>query len=746
MNKILRFSAAVCASLAIIYPVLLVAQEGSSATQSRSLLLEEVVVTARKREELLQDTPISINAMSSAELERRQITSLDDLQNSVANLTIETNTGSNAAIYIRGVGQKDGGVTFDSGVGLYIDGVYRARVQGGALGLLDIERVEVLRGPQGTLYGRNTIGGAINLISSKPDPEGGGKVKASAGNLGYKALSFTADAALSDQLTGRIALGYEGRDGYNKNITTGDYWDDNDFKGARIVLDYQASESLNLLLSADWSERKQESTGGKCMILDPSNPILKYYLPSVANACQDSFELDKSHFAADNESKNDYEEKGVSFTANWDLNDNLTLKSLTSLRRLEWQTYTDVDGTGSPVVTSNHLPSEQKQLSQEFQLSGMSLDDRMQWTAGLYYFEEQSDRPAESALPFFGRFSQRIRETDNSSWAIFSQGTYQINSQLDLTLGLRHTREQRQFTNLDQSDRFDPATIEIFKSPEEDFSATTGLINLAYHPRDNLLIYGSFSQGYKAGGYNPRPDINLPGTLQAFDEETLDAFEIGIKTSWLDERVTANVAIFHSDYEDLQLNIMSSIPDGGGVPIFENVVRNAAEANIDGVEVELTIFPSDQLRITAGYGYTDASYDDFTLLAGDPLAPTEVDASDREFVNTPESTFNLAVDYSIGSPMTGLALVNLHIDYFNSDPVWRNVENKSPQYRTGRYSLINASAHFEFSDNKTWVKLWAKNLENSRYMKSAADLDFLGTGLLFHNEPRTYGVTVGYNY
>lgn len=706
-----------------------------------ALELEEIIVTARKRAESLQDTPLSIRALGQFELEQRNITTLGDLTGAVPNLVINSGISrNNAGIFIRGIGQGDRSVTFDPGVGLYIDGVYRARMNGAMLELLDIERIEVLRGPQGTLFGRNTIGGAMNVLTTKPADEFGLRVKVGVGNYDLISGQVMIDVPLiPDRLLSRLSVGYTDRDGVTKNVLTRDRWDDKNFFGIKLDLRYLATDDLSFDLAIDRSRRRQESNGAQCTLLNPNAQMM--YVASLfgldyAGTCEASSQLGERRFSLDYPSRDDGDELGFSLTATWDVNDQLAVKSITSWRKLEWALNETFDGTHLPIYDSRNPGSEQKQWSQEFQFQGEALDGHLKWTTGLYAFREEVERPAYSDQVMLNRFAVRLRKTDNKAYAVYGQGTYDFSDAWSLTAGIRYTYEKRKFIN--QEITLPSGAITDFVKVGDTFDAVTPMLSLAWHPWEDLMLYTSWAQGYKSGGFNSRANVDEPESLEPYDEETVDTYEIGVKSSWFQRRLTLNGALFYSDYEDIQQNITAVSSDGGPV----SVVRNAGKARVQGIEIDLDALLTANWRLRGSYGYTDAKYKVFRSF--NPSTLQYDDLSSLEFPNTPKNTVSLSLEWVLPIHIRGLEETTLQLDYNHADSTYNNVTNTESIKRRS-LDLFNAQLTFAINQGNTRVMLWGKNLTNQIYYRSGFELaDSFGIGQRFFSEPRTYGVTLSH--
>ncbi len=636
-----------------------------AADEKPRLLIEEIVVTARKREESLQDTPIAVSAFTGEGLEIRGITDLSSLDNFSPNLVLNrspSNSGvTNAAVYIRGIGQNDFVPVIDPGVGIYVDGVYLGRSVGGILDLVDLERVEVLRGPQGTLFGKNTIGGAVSLTTKRPSEEFGGKVGVKVGTDDRLNLNAMLNVPISDNLLTRISLASFQQDGYVDRVFDGKDLGDDDTIAGRFSALWLVNEDVEVSFAFDYSKDDENGpplvttgiepinsgffgpSGAPSMTLaqntlaaqlaEPGGiaPGGTFFDPVAAfpfnfGACFDQANLNNpscfnqryiqpeegtKNFGTD-PTKSELEVWGVSVTVNWEINDHLTLKSITAFRTFDGEFYNDNDGAPQRVSQLIDI-FDQDQFSQEFQLLGTSFDDRLNWIVGAYYFEEDG----KNINPV--RFSQVHIQSggyfDSDSWAVFGQGTFEVTDKLSLTIGLRYTEDTKRYLP-DQFFEFFPIgplplppcpgtgqpcvvgdRVLPYVEETTDSEEVTPMVNLAYRWNDSLMTYLTYSEGFKGGGFTQRifpPEANLPD----FDPEFVKSYEIGFKYDGWDGRLRLNGAVFFTDYTDIQL----LVADPTRVGPF---VTNAGDAEIKGVELELSLVPAQSWLISASVGYLD---------------------------------------------------------------------------------------------------------------------------------------------
>ena len=633
-----------------------------------SALLEEIVVTARKREENLQDAPIAVSAFTGDALDFRGVTEIGKLDQFVPNLVLNESTTysnvSNAAVYIRGIGQNDFTPVIDPGVGIYVDGVYLGRSVGAVLDIVDVDRIEVLRGPQGTLFGRNTIGGAISLSSKKPDEEFGGKVDVKYGTDDRFNVRGTVNIPFGDKFFARLSAATFMQDGYVTRVVDGKDLGDQDVVALRGVLRWLPNNNLDINWSVDYSRERENGNpfvltgiqplnvgiltgGGPSMtlaattlaaqlatggppsvlggeffnVLHPSGfpfQFLACFSPQNANnpVCFNQQYIDNGDKKLNYSSDPSYQKLdvwGTGLTVDWQINEKLKVKSISSMRGFEGDFEGDQDG--SPIRVSYLIDIYQhEQFSQELQLLGTSFADRLDWIVGGYYFEE--DGKNINPVRFSQVYLQSGGHYDADSWALFAQGTWHFTDQLDLTFGLRYTEDTRDYLP-DQYIEFLPTgplpipgtNIGDRPLPYEWTSSGTSelvpMVNLSYRWNESLMTYFTYSEGFKSGGYTQRifpPEASTP----SFDPEFVKSYEGGFKFDGWNDRLRFNVAVFFTDYTDLQL----LVADPSRLGPF---VSNAGDAEVVGVELEMLLNPAQGLFITGSAGMTDI---DRTALGG----------------------------------------------------------------------------------------------------------------------------------
>ena len=704
--------------------------------------LELIIVTARRREEEMQRTPISVVSLDAGDLEARSLSNLRGLQYFAPNLTFapSQNIGDAAGnMFIRGIGQEDFVPGTEPGVGFYLDGVYVARTMGTLMDLIDIERIEVLRGPQGTLYGKNAIGGAINIISAAPTAEGEGSGTLTAGNLGRLDVRGTVNAPLADTLFVRLAAGRMSRDGYLQrlvspfeptSVTQTDHHGEgrNDSAAGRLQLRWLASPSLTIEVAADASHRRDSQAATHIDAIDPRFGILPDVNaliregnlpgPEITNALVKD-DLFESFAGGSNSIRQDIE--GVAATATRDF-DRHSLKFIASHRWLRSHVTNDIDGTWFAILGSD-FSERYRQYSGELQATGTL--GQLTYTAGLFALGErmraQSGPGGRADVRylcgcFYAPDSRPIltiprRKQTGESYAAYMQVSLPLADRLSATLGGRLSYERKE-TDV-KLFQLDPDTLEPTEivrgrgSNKGSWSAFTWRAGLEFQATSDLMLYASAAKGYKSGGFNTRPVTNLPNLgINKFAPESAITYEVGLRSEWFGRRLRVNATVFHTDYRDIQLRQQIFV-DG----VLTTIIDNAARARIRGLEIELAARISDRLTTNLAYGHLDPRYLDVGTVPNLTL--------DSEFQRTPHHSLTASFDYSMP---VGQHSVALHGDYsYRSREQFQLLA--SPFDQEG-YGLLGARATLRSQGNRWSVALFGTNLTDERYRAAGR-----GTGL-----------------
>ncbi|MDC0602991.1 TonB-dependent receptor [Aliiglaciecola sp.] len=746
----------------------------SYAQESTNSGLETIEVTARKTVETLQEVPISITSVGALKLEEVGASVLTEIQQFSPNTTLQTSRGTNSTLtaFIRGVGQQDPLWGYEPGVGIYIDDVYVARPQGAVLDLLNVERVEVLRGPQGTLYGKNTIGGAIKYVTKAMTGDPSLDVRATVGSYGQKDLKLTGQFPLVENKL-YIGAGFASlnRDGFGTYLQSAlpnqDLENYNkDVTAARLTLEFTPSDDLFFRLSWDKTTDDSNSKGGYRLL-----PSILTDSP-VPDSVFDSYTSLPTF--------NKVEVEGFSLMANWDVSDDLSLKYIGSSRKSDSPTNIDFDNTALDIFD---VPAFYDDENTTHEIQANYVTDDFSLVSGVYYYDGESCGQFEAILGFLGRaafgvpgLTREVSGCNNSeSVAAYAQASIDLSDQLSLTLGARYTDEEKQadvyngliFDNVYPNSGWIPGYVrpdgalvpqvlgsdsngdDVLDSPSsKSWSRFTPRIGVEYQMNKDVMVFASYAQGFKSGTFNPRATENEP----AADPEVVDSFEIGFKADWSDSLRT-NITVFTLDHKDRQY--ISVLP-GDSSADLNQFLGNVGESNSQGLEAEITFVASDALTFDFTLGLIDSEFEEVI----EQTVDGPINIADRFSVsNTPERTMNFAANYVLE---TGSGDVVLSANYYYRSE-YSLFEQDNLLNQDG-YGLLNFSAVW-YSDDGNWnVGLHGKNLADEEYLVGgyqfvtpdpAAPNDIsrytpgLGgdnTLIGYYGDPRTIHLTVGYQF
>ncbi len=704
---------------------------------------EVLVVSARRRDETLQEVPISLSSFTGDQIEKTGAPDLVALGASAPNTTLKPSraTSSTLAAFIRGVGQQDPLVGLEAGVGLYIDDVYLNRPQGAVLDVFDVERVEILRGPQGTLYGRNTIGGAIKFVTKRLSSEAEASVKIAAGTYGQLDGIVSGSTPLADdsfRVGGSLASFHRG--GYGENIITGRDNYDKDIVSARASLEATPTDSLFIRVAAD-------------AIRDTSNPRHGHRegVEPTLDGVYDT-EAGVDTIAEQNHpiNKNELEGIGLATTIEYEINDSLTFKSVTAYRADESESIIDFDSR-FPTGLDAPVQYENDQLSQEFQI-GIDYE-RLQGLVGVYYLDAYAKNVFDFLVP--NAIAYTFGEVDTTSMAAFFDLSFDVTDTFALSLGARYTAEEKDFhsiratyligdNGLHASPNFGgngaSITEQTFVDGQEvapEFigsrtdSALTPKVSVSWQPIEEHHIYASYSQGFKGGGYDPRGNYSQAVGRSGFKPEFVDAYEIGIKSTFLDGTVSTNIAGFYSDYTDVQIPGSVVIRDeNGNATGFDGNLSNAGEATMQGLEFDMTARLTDNLTSTLAVGILDSGYDVFV--------EEGVNVADSKNVqNAPDTSSSFSLNYSLDVG-PGELNINGSANYTSSI---KQFEEATILDQPG-YTLFNLSVTWTSDDDHWQAGLHGRNLSDKEYKVAGYDFDPDYTA--FYGDPRTVTATLKY--
>jgi len=698
--------------------------------------LERIEVTARRTNESLQEVPVAVSAFGEGELERDGIEDITELQYKMPNTTFQVSRGTNSTLtaYIRGVGQQDPLWGFEPGVGIYIDDVYVARPQGAVLEVLDVQRVEVLRGPQGTLYGKNTIGGAMKYVTRELTGYNEFEVKGTVGTFNQRDLKVSGQTALADNFYVGGAFATLNRDGFGEFVNTGDENYNKELMTGRFNAKWLVNKDINVKFAADWTQDDSNARGGhreQESLLSDEPRLTDVYDAYTAMPTW-----------------NEVETEGYSMTVDWAINNDWMFKSITAYREGYTNTNIDFDSTVNPVLL---VPAiyEDDQTTQEFQF--MYRDDRLDFVGGVYFYEGEACGEFGTVLGLLNLSIDTGGCVDTSSEALFGQATYQLDDQWSVTVGGRYTRDEKdadvfRYTYagvkfLDRGDySADPIVVNSDFTTQADWSKFSPHASVSYQIDPAVMMYASYSNGFKSGGVDMRADVSLnPDASKPYDPETVDTVEFGVKSELLDGRLRLNAAAFFSDYQDMQVTVQRAI-EGGGVA---SQVLNAADSTVQGLELESTFAATPTLNFTGSLGYIDAEFDSVEFF--NPDTQQVEDVSDLwSFQNTPKVTANLGFtkEFALES---GSVVWSTNISYRDDTQIF---EVPSPLDEDA-YSLTNTSLIWYSNSGQWTVGLHAKNVLDEEYRVSGYNFgSTFGENIVtgYYGDPRTVSLSVGYRF
>ena len=676
------------------------AADGQQAVQ-----LDQVSVTAQRREQALQKTPLSMSVIAGPELDRMQVTRVDDVRFTTPNIIIEQNTGtsSGAKIIMRGVGADESMFTNDPAMALYIDDVYIARQNGAMLDLFDVERIEVLRGPQGTLYGRNATGGAIRYISRKPTGEDRLAAELSVGNLGRRDGRVMFATRIGESLDVSAALLSRNRDGILHDQVHNRDVNDQDVLAGRLSLASTWGEASYATLSIDrLRERSTPAWGTPVGIIDD------HVFPKLGSFYQTR---------TDTLGLNDLDQFGIALTSETDFG-SFSWRNIAHYRTLDHHFYMDVDGTDA---MRYHLEQDQAQKQRGYEAQFTSQHDGpFNWVGGVFFFQESNDQPTRSDI--FTRGGTYYIQQDTTAWAAYAQGSLDLTDRLTLTLGGRYSSENKDFNV--RALRPD-GSLNFAKAMDRTWTRPDWKVLLDYDFSDNVMGYASITTGFKSGGFNGRGSTYA--TITPVDAETLTAYEVGLKTMLWDNRVRLNANYYRLDYDGIQLAAVN--PEG----VF--VTTNATGALIQGIEVDLQAQLTRKLKVNANLGTIDGRYQNYS----------DANAAyfrGRSMKSSPDLQWNLGASYV--QPLATADLV-LSAQARYTDEYYQN-QDATRLIMTRANTEYNARISYEPRDAHWSVALWGKNLGNKYYSTGGFDISGLGIGVIYPNVPRTYGVQFKYDF
>ncbi|MCU0759341.1 MAG: TonB-dependent receptor [Steroidobacteraceae bacterium] len=745
MSQIRITSLLVASAVAAALPL----RAAQAQDASDPVALQEIVVTAQKRTENLQDTPIAIAAINGQALERLNLASVSAIAAQTPSIAY-SEAGGEAQVYIRGIGSNIFSIGVDQSVATHIDGVYIGRANMGLTQFLDVERIEVLRGPQGTLYGRNATGGAINIISRQPTDEVEGYASLLVGSFDRREVRAALSGPLGGGWSARVAVRGVQDDGYTEDLDPrgSNQIDDTDLQAVRGTLRW-AGESLTASASVDYSE----FSNGNTSIFPIDNVGLAESLGAVPTG-----DIHKTR--NNTPSFHDWQTGGVTLNFDWKINDALTLSSVTGYREWDSDFLFNTDGTEIEVTRSSFIYSS-SQVSTELRLAGDY--DRGNFIIGAFYIDE--DKFGGLGLVRAGftpplvqapRSFVFLADGSGQASALFGEATYRLTDQWSVTAGIRYNDEEKDGLLSNVTLLPDTELLGLFsprplpaptaagsRNFSRSWSAWTPRFVVNWRPAEDQLYYVSYSEGFKSGGFNDLSVINPP-----FDPEFVDSYEIGAKTEWQDGRLRVNASAFYYDYRDLQVSVFANIGS-----ITTTFTTNAAEATVQGLELEVQALPVRNLEIAAAISYLDATYDQFVTpygtcsaanaaldsrCVGRPGLPRLIDAAGNRLNNAPEWKGNLSATYGIDLAAGGR--VSLFAQVSHQGRVFFLPANTTVMSQAA-YTLVDARVAYSNESGSLELAAFGRNLGDEEYFQNIVQFTSTSDG---RRDPFNIGNALGY--
>jgi iron complex outermembrane receptor protein len=719
------------------------------------VVLEEVIVTARKREESIQDVPISVTSIGK-ELKEASVRRLDDIQSFTPNVYIRNTSGipGGAAISIRGVSYQETDKSYDPSIGVIMDGLYLGTSSGSLLQNFDTARIEVLRGPQGTLFGKNTTGGVINVIRGEVTQNWSGDFSVTAGEDGREDYKGVLNVPIIEDKLGVKLFGYDiNSDGYIENTTLNEDVGGDDKSGYGFATLWDATDNLSIKFHYEHNEDETD-TGAWANLNQPGDLacILSGILWPQGCAATDTGS-DEDHVSNNERNRNDSEYDTYIATINWDFEDFL-ITSITGYREMDEHNLSGFDAMPGDFLNLDYF-NDWDQFSQELRLTSQ-FSEKVEFVAGVYYWDVEYEQrwdvahlnyvldligavPTPGLTPTSRNYNGQNQET--TSYAGFISGDWHLNEKWTIQAGLRWTYEEKDFqgaVNPDDPENGigvyydpgagDPVPTLTFKDFDDDWDEWTPKIGFSYDHTDDMMLFGSYSEGFKSGGFIGR-QANFPSNFDpSYDPETVENWELGMKSTWLDGRLIFNPTIFFSNYDDKQEDLL--------VPVSLNnvasIVANASTLEIFGAELEVIWQVTDAWNVRAMYGYLDSEYDDYVAdVNGDGI---ETDNSDRTPRNTPENTFGLTSTYTI--PI-GPGDLMAYASYRWRDEI-ETIANNDSLGSLDSIDNLDVTLNYIWNDGRYRLTAYGRNITDERERVAVRIEPLVAWGQW--NEGETYGV------
>lgn len=703
--------------------------------------LEEVIVTAQKRQESIQEVPIAITAITGDSISNQNITSLSGLNNSLPNVQINqwASSPDSAIFTIRGIGVNDSDPYVGTTVSVVVDGVVVGVNTAALISLFDIERIEVLRGPQGTLFGANTTGGVINVVTKQPTGEYGGEAQVVVGNHGRTEANVAFNFPLTDSLAGKLSLLHTSHDGYFKNLVNGADLGSTDVTSLRGYLRYE-QENYDATVIGEYVRTRNGSQTN----LNIGNEDMVLYVPGEVGM-KPRFRRGHSPGLPDQNHRDTY---GLTLTQNWSGGYGDWV-SITNYREYEHDLYSDDDATTLQLLQTRRQ-TDHWQFSQELR-NRLEIGDDLEMILGGFYFRQTYELDQDGVLDGFmpGMGQPQRQAQSNWSGSLFSQLYWDVSERLRVQAGVRYTHEETRATSTTAltfspspdipasfHDPIAPGTLIVAKGKDK-WNEIGYKVGVDYSFSDATMVYGYYARGFKSGGFVGR--IVVAEDIGPFDPEYLDTIEVGFKSDFFDKRVRTNIAVFYNEYKDMQVTQNLTYPNGAN----SASITNAGKAASHGAELELTAFPLDNLMFSLAVAYLDAEYKEYDTQSLDPTTGELIAVSlkGNPLINAPRWSGNISMNYSL--PMLG-GVTDFFLQTTHSAPKFSNY-TAFPQERISEITLVNAKLSWTPIDERWSIGVYGRNLTDKHYMAqvlwSAPGFTSGGMGA-----PREVGVDFSFNW
>jgi iron complex outermembrane receptor protein len=706
--------------------------------------LDGIVVTARRREETLQEVPVAVSAFNEQDLVELQASNIDGLQGAVPNMNIVQGRGSSSAVnvFIRGIGQPDALQTFDPGVGMYVDDVYYSRIQGALFKLFDVDHIEVLRGPQGTLYGKNSTGGAIKIVTKEPGKETTGSVEVTAGSYGLLETKAYVATPLNETWGISAAIVGTSNDGYVKNLATGKHYNDDDTQAIRLKLVGNPSDDFKAVFSLDYTHQDNALTLG-----NPEAPLIRTDLvlgPVVLRPVSPDEYNYRTRTSFDPDQGQKLIHKGASAALTWNLSDSWLLKSITAYRKLDTKAFIDIDASEFS-LGDVFVGIDQSQFSQELQAQ-YDNSSNFRATYGLYFMREHVPSTQYAwADDLFGAGGTPISflrtigdDLTTRSAAAYGQVNWEFSPSWTLGAGIRYTRETKDYDRT-TSTYWGPVLAALNGTVAFDakktWNAVTPSLSLQKVFSEQVMAYVSANRGFKSGGFNGRANGAAEAARPEFDPEFVWTYEMGLKMSSANGRLLGNITAFHSNYDDFQARVSGVEP--GSFPVL-----NAAKLKMDGIELEGVALIGEGTRLSTQVGWLDARYDEFN----DPrVATNPALAGLHDHVPfSPKWTSRFAASQMFSLGDAGSLTIGGDVSYRAKS--WLSVDNRAVLSQDA-FTTIGLYGIWDSADTKWQIRGGVRNLTDKLYKTDAQEFSSVGNiQTAYYAMPRNYYVTARYNF